>query len=302
LSELKSILKRIPFKDAAKVQQQLNEHTRRVQARLASVRRKIFILSGKGGVGKSTVTAQLALALARQKQRVGILDADLNGPCIPRMLGLTHHKLKFKNNAAVPAVGPFGIKTASMSYLLNGKNPVHWKGPMELSPIWLGALEAGVLREFVSDIAWGNLDFLLLDLPPGAAADKPPALANLIPGLEGAVVVTTNSLVAVEVVEKSIHYAQRLHIPILGIVENMSFTLCPHCGGTLKTKHNHVQSLAQKQGLAILARIPQDEDLLESCDTGLPLAKKHPISKIFGDLAKRLIQRIPEGKKKKVEV
>src|SRR4029077_2672336 len=126
-------------------------------------------------------------------------------------------------------LGPLGIKVASMDFFLDDASPVRWKGPMDVSPVWLGLMEMNVIREFLGDVFWGELDFLLVDLPPGAAADKPPVIAGLIPDLAGAVMVTTPSEVASEVVCRSIGYARDLGIPILGMVENMSGYRCPSC-------------------------------------------------------------------------
>lgn len=277
MSDLKSVLERLRFGDDAKVQTQLVDQILRAKTRLALVRRKILVLSGKGGVGKSAVTAQLALALGRQGVRVGILDADLNGPCIPRMLGLSGRRLSLEGTGARPPEGPHGIKVASMAFVSDARGPVRWKGPMDLTPVWLGMMESAVIREFISDIIWGELDTLLFDLPPGAAADKPPAIVNLIPDIHGALVVTTPSLVALEVVRRSIIYARDLGIPILGVVENMSGLF----GGS-------AASLAEEMEVPLLERIPLDSDLSRSLDSGRPLPAEHPISRLFDELAGRL--------------
>src|SRR5919204_6790440 len=198
-SDLKDILGRLQYTDDAKVVQQITEQVRAVKNRMASVRRKLVIMSGKGGVGKSMTTVNLALAFARQGDRVGILDVDLNGPCVPKMLGMTGRSLTMTADGAIPPVGPLGIKVASMDFFLDAASPVRWKGPMDLSPVWLGVMEMNVIREFIADIVWGSLDYLLTDLPPGAAADKPPVIAGFIPDLDGAIVVTTPSEVASDV-------------------------------------------------------------------------------------------------------
>ncbi len=277
MSDLKTVLSRIRFSDDAKVQTQLVDQILRVKIRLASVRRKILILSGKGGVGKSAVTAQLAIALARSGEKVGVLDADLNGPCMPRMLGLSGQKMILSMAGAEPPTGPYGIKVAAMSFLADPAGPVRWKGPMDLTPVWLGMMESAVIREFLSDTVWGELDTLLFDLPPGAAADKPPAIVNLIADLHGAVVVTTASAVALDVVKKSMIYARDLGIKILGVVENMSGTF-----------EGSATALASEFGVPLLARIPLDGELARSLDSGVPLPEDHPISRLFGTLAERL--------------
>lgn len=304
MSQLKTILEKISFEDDAGVLKQLADQISRVRSRLAPIRRKLLILSGKGGVGKSTVASQLAIALARRGQRIGILDADLNGPCLPTMLGLKDAKFQTAqerpevNQGVLPIQTSHGILLASMSFLLEKSEPVRWKGPKDLSPVWLGMLEAGVIREMLSDIVWGNLDFLLFDLPPGAAADKPPVFAHLIPDLDGALAVTTPSPIAQEVVRKSILYAQDLGIPILGLVENLSATPCPHCGHFPQEASHASSRLAQEMNLPILAQVPTHPDLEQSLSSGISLAPEHPISALFMELAQKVMQRTQTRGKK----
>src|ERR671939_512460 len=228
--DLKSILNKLQYSDDAKVVQQITEQMRKVQGRMSGIQHKLVVMSGKGGVGKSMTTVNLALAFARQGARVGVLDVDLNGPCVPRMLGMSGQSLTMTPEGAVPPAGPMGIKVASMDFFLHAASPVRWKGPMDLSPVWLGVMEMNVIREFLADVAWGDLDYLLTDLPPGAAADKPPVIAGFIPDLAGAIVVTTPSEVASDVVQKSITYARDMGIRVLGMIENMSRYRCPSCG------------------------------------------------------------------------
>ncbi len=186
--DLKSILKNLEYRDDAQVQKQLVDQSIDLKIRMGRIKRKIVVMSGKGGVGKSMTTANLALAFARAGHKVGVLDVDLNGPCIPKMLGV-QGKFEITEEGAIPPVGPYGMKIASMEFLLKQEDtPVQWKGPMELSPVWLGLMEMNVIRELLADIAWGELDYLFTDLPPGAAADKPPVIAGFIPELDGAVV------------------------------------------------------------------------------------------------------------------
>ncbi|MGD9730087.1 MAG: P-loop NTPase, partial [Nitrospiraceae bacterium] len=216
--DLKSILSKLQYSDDAKVVQQITDQMRQVQARMAGVKNKLVVMSGKGGVGKSMTTVNLGLAFARRGARVGLLDVDLNGPCVPRMLGLHGRSLTITPEGAVPPTGPLGMKVASMDFFLDAASPVRWKGPMDLSPVWLGLMEMNVIREFLADVIWGELDYLLADLPPGAAADKPPVIAGFIPDLAGAIVVTTPSEVASDVVQKSMTYARDMGIRVLGIV------------------------------------------------------------------------------------
>jgi len=246
-------------------------------------------MSGKGGVGKSMTTVNLALALARMGQRVGLLDVDINGPCVPQMLGMRGKGLLDTAEGAVPPTGPLGIKVASMDFLLQDNAPVRWKGPMDLSPVWLGLTEMNVIREFLSDMVWGELDYLLADLPPGAAADKPPLLVGLIPDLAGAVVVTTPSEVASNVVQKSIAYAQELGIGILGVVENMSEYRCPSCGETNPLFEGDTESMCEVLGLPLLGRIPFDRNFARTFDKGEPILDgDNPTVAKYQDIAKKI--------------
>lgn len=279
MSSLKSILKKIPYPDEAGVQKQLVDQILKVKTRLSSIRHKIFVMSGKGGVGKSAVTTQLALALARCGKKIGILDADLNGPCIPQMLGLEGRRWDFKSNggAAEPLRGPHDIQVASMGFFLKENEPLRWKGPMDITHAWLGMMESSALREFMGDVSWGNLDILLFDLPPGAAADKPPALLQYIPELDGAIFVTTPSRVDQAVVERSRRYARSLGIKSLGAIENMS---------------GKSASGLSKRATDFLGRIPFDWGLRRSLENGKPLPENHPISKRFDAIARRILRRL----------
>jgi ATP-binding protein involved in chromosome partitioning len=269
--DLKGILGRLKYTDDAHVVQQITEHMKAVKSRMAQVRRKLVVMSGKGGVGKSMTTVNLALAFARQGDRVGVLDVDLNGPCVPKMLGMRGRRFEITPEGAMPPIGPLGIKVGSMDFFLEESAPVQWKGPMDLSPVWLGLTEMNVIREFIADIVWGELDYLLTDLPPGAAADKPPVIAGFIPELDGAIMVTTPSEMASDVVQKSIAYARDLGIKVLGMVENMSRYRCPHCGIESELFEGNTETMCQALDLPLLGRIPFDPALTRSFDKGLPL-------------------------------
>lgn len=182
-----------------------------IKENLKDVESKIAILSGKGGVGKSTVAANLALALAAKGKNVGLLDADLHGATIPKILGVEEGKLTANGTKIMP-VKVNGLKVASIGFMLEDKDsPVVWKGPMKISAI----------RDFLSSIAWGKLDYLIIDLPPGTG-DEPLSIAQLIPDPKGAVIVTTPQEIALLNVRKSINFARMLNLPIIGVVENMS--------------------------------------------------------------------------------
>jgi ATP-binding protein involved in chromosome partitioning len=293
VKDLKTILQKIHFTDDAQVLKQLGEQSLQVRSRMSRVRRKLVVMSGKGGVGKSMTTTNIALALARRGNRVGVLDIDLNGPCIPQMLGVGG-AFSFTSEGAMPPIGPHGIKVASMAFFLSADAPLQWKGPMELSPVWLGLQEMTVIREFVADVVWGELDYLLVDLPPGAAADKPPVIAGFLPELDGGIVVTTPSDVAKRVVKKSITYARDLGIRLIGLVENMSGVFCQQCGAPTPMFGEGCETLCEEYKLPLLGKIPFDPQMSRACDTGAPLAADHRISKRFDAIAERVIELIPQ--------
>jgi ATP-binding protein involved in chromosome partitioning len=287
--DLKTILGKLQYSDDAKVVQQITEQMKQVQTRMARVKHKLVVMSGKGGVGKSMTTVNLALALARLGNKVGVLDVDLNGPCVPRMLGMHGQSLIMTPSGATPPVGPLGMKVASMDFFLGDASPVRWKGPMDVSPVWLGLMEMNVIREFLADVAWGELDYLLADLPPGAAADKPPVIAGFIPDLAGALVVTTPSEVASDVVQKSVTYARDMGIKVLGMIENMSEYRCPSCGVESELFEGDTQALCDALNVPLLGRIPFDRTLARTFDKGTPLLDAtYPTIKKYQEIAERV--------------
>ena len=295
--DLKSILGKLQYTDDAKVVEQITRQTRQVRDRMSGIKQKIVVMSGKGGVGKSMTTVNLALAWARQGSTVGVIDVDLNGPCVPRMLGMHGQGVEITPEGARPPEGPYGIKVASMDFLLSETAPVRWKGPMDLSPVWLGLMEMNVIREFLADMVWGDLDYLLADLPPGAAADKPPVLASFLPDLAGAVVVTTPSEVASNVVQKSIGYATELGINVFGVIENMSHYRCPSCGEENELFEGNTQGMCDALNLPLLGRIPFDRNFAKTFDKGAPLLDDdYPTNQRYDDVVGR-IQSILDYKK-----
>jgi ATP-binding protein involved in chromosome partitioning len=289
-SDLKAILNKLQFPDDAQVMRQIVDQTLQVKTRMGRIKRKIVVMSGKGGVGKSMSTVNLALAFARRGDRVGVVDVDLNGPCVPKMLGMSGRRFEMTPEGAVPPVGPLGIRVASMDFFLEEHNPVRWRGSMELSPVWLGMLEMNVIREFLADIVWGELDLLLADLPPGAAADKPPALANFIPELDGAVIITTPSEVTTDVVRKSVVYARDVGIPVIGLIENMSGYHCERCGHENDLFTGSVDAMASDLDVPVLGKVPFDRELSARCDGGRPAVEAgNPIAARFDAIAQHIM-------------
>ena len=289
--DLKSIIEKLEYPDEALVIKQVVEQQERLSANIGEIRHKITILSGKGGVGKSTVTVNMAIAFARLGYSVGVLDADLNGPCIPKMMGTAGLPFDMTTEGAIPPSGLLGIKIASMgSFVTREDRPVRWKGPVELSPVWLGAMEMSVLREFLSDVVWGDIDYLFIDLPPGAAADKPPVIAGFIPDLDGAVIVTIPSEVSIGIVKRSVVYARDLGIPILGLIENMSGIVCPECGSEADLFTGDSEAALAGLGVPLLGKIPFDRRLSLSCDRGEPLEENHIVSRKFSEISQRIVE------------
>jgi Mrp family chromosome partitioning ATPase len=176
-----------------------------------NIKHKIMVLSGKGGVGKSTVATGLALSLARQGKKVGLMDIDITGPNVPKMLGLDQADLNVEEGQIHPADGPSGLKVISMAFLLEDPDkPVIWRGPIKL----------GAIQQFIGDVAWGELDTLIIDFPPGTS-DEPLTVSQSLPGIDGVVIVTTPQEVALLDSRKSINFAKTISVPVLGVVENM---------------------------------------------------------------------------------
>ena len=192
----------------------------KLMKRIAHIKHTIIVMSGKGGVGKSTVTANLAVGLSMQGFEVGILDADIHGPNIPKMLHMEDVQLQADDNGIYPAILPPHLKVMSMAFLTQDRDqPIIWRGPMKM----------GALRKFIEDVYWGDLDYLVVDLPPGTG-DEPLTIAQLIPKADGSIIVTTPQDVALLDSRKTVIFSQDLHIPVLGVIENMSGLICPHCG------------------------------------------------------------------------
>ncbi|MCW3996055.1 MAG: Mrp/NBP35 family ATP-binding protein [Candidatus Bathyarchaeota archaeon] len=261
------------------------EQEQKLKLKLGKIKHKIAIISGKGGVGKSTVTANLAMAFAMNKHenQVGILDADIHGPCIPKMLGLKGQTLKGGPGGLLfPVVGKLGIKVVSMDFLLpNDEAPVIWRGPLKMR----------VIQQFLSDVTWGNLDYLFVDLPPGTG-DEPLSVAQLIPDLDGVVIVTMPSEVSEAVVKKAVTFARQIGVPIIGIIENMSGFVCPECGAEINIfRTGGGKRIADDLSVPYLGSIPIDPNVCNDSDNGLPFIaenKNSPATKAFREIVEKI--------------
>jgi len=252
--------------------------------KLSKVKHKIAVLSVKGGVGKSFVTANLAVALAIRKRSVGVFDADVHGPSIPRTLGLIGLQLYVKGENIIPVEGPLGVKVISVGFMLPDET---------VAVIWRGPLKTAYIRQALAMTEWGNLDYLLIDLPPGTG-DEQLTIAQLISGLDGLLLVTLPNLLSEKIVAKAKVFAERLNVKILGVIENMSYFKCPDTGkiyyifgkgGGLK--------LADEVEAPLLASIPIDPRITETMDKGKPFVLEYPnseVSKIILETADKIIK------------
>ena len=269
------------------------EQTKKVRERMSKVKHKIAVISGKGGVGKSVVTANLAMAFALngREGRVGILDADIHGPCIPKIIGLKGQRLQAGPPGIFPAFGPLGIKVVSMDFLLpEQETPVIWRGPLKYQAI----------RQFLSDIVWGELDYLFIDLPPGTG-DESLSVMQLLPDMDGVVIVTIPSEVSQDVVKKAVSFARQLTTPIIGIIENMSGFICPNCGAEINIfKVGGGEKIASEMNVPFLGRIPIDPKICEDSDEGMPFVVRHRDSaaaKAFAEIVKKIEKTIEKEEK-----
>jgi len=237
----------------------------KIQQGLAPIKNKILVLSGKGGVGKSTVAVHLSVALADRGLQVGLLDVDLHGPSIPLMLGLAGRRAEVKDGALIPIEYNPNLKVFSIPFILEGT---------DTAVIWRGPRKGGAIRQLLSDVQWGPLDYLIVDAPPGTG-DEPLSIAQTIPGVK-ALVVTTPQGVSVEDVRRSLQFLKKVNLPLLGIVENMSVLTCPHCGQEIELfKRGGGEALAREWGVPFLGRIPLEPELVAEADSGHPYFRGH---------------------------
>jgi ATP-binding protein involved in chromosome partitioning len=245
---------------------QVGAQLERLRRRLAPIRFIVAVVSGKGGVGKSTITGGLACALALDGWRVAVLDADLNGPSMAKILGARGARLQVGAGEVEPPEGILGVRVMSMDLLLpSDAAPLVWDAPTQAEAhTWRGTMEANALREFLADTAWGALDALVLDLPPGT--DRLATVVSLVPGLAGTVLVTIPSDLSQLIVKKSITVASGAGVPVLGLVENMAGLFAGPDAG----------SLAREAGIPFLGAVPFDRELAVAADRGEPFLQTHP--------------------------
>jgi ATP-binding protein involved in chromosome partitioning len=257
----------LPIVDLEDVKRRADEL--KLEARMGDIRHKLLVLSGKGGVGKSTVAANLALALAQAGKRVGLLDIDIHGPSIPRLMGVEGNPLELSGQQIIPAKVGENLAVTSIGFLLSSdRAPVIWRGPMK----------HGAIRQFLADVAWGKLDYLVVDSPPGTG-DEPLSIAQLIGSSAQAIIVTTPQEVAISDVRRCVTFCSAVSLPVLGILENMSGLVCPKCGEKIDLfKRGGGMLLAQEMGVPFLGQIPIDPEVVTAGDDGIPLLREGPRS------------------------
>jgi ATP-binding protein involved in chromosome partitioning len=232
-----------------------------LQDNIGRISHKVVVLSGKGGVGKSTVATNIAVALSVKGQKVGLMDVDIHGPSIPKMLGLEGNVLRGTETGLTPIVYSDNLRVMSIGFILRSQND---------AVIWRAPLKHKLIRDFLTDVKWGEIDYLIIDSPPGTG-DEPLSVAQLIEDADGAVIVTTPQDVALIDVRKAITFCRQVNLPVLGVVENMSGFVCPHCGKTVNIfKTGGGESMASDMGVPFLGRIPLEPKIVDAGDSGKP--------------------------------
>ena len=242
--------------------QKYEEQTERIADRMSHVGHVILVLSGKGGVGKSTVAANLAYELARRGNRVGLMDADLHGPTIPLLTGVSGEIATGTEESMQPVEAAPNLAVMSIGFLTAERDqPTIWRGP----------LRGGVLRQFLGDVEWGSRDFLVIDLPPGTG-DEPLTLAQSIPNADGAVIVTTPQEASLADCRKAINFAHKVQLHVLGVIENMSGFVCPNCGERTDVfSTGGGEQMASSMNVPFLGRVPLAAEIVALSDAGKPL-------------------------------
>lgn len=268
---------------ANKREEEIKEEERKVTETLAKIKNRLLVFSGKGGVGKSTVSANLALVFAKKGLKVGLLDVDIHGPNLAKMMGVEDKKMEVSPEGIKAVNVNENLKLVSMSFLLQEPNlPVIWRGPMKMKAI----------QQFLGDVDWGELDWIVIDSPPGTG-DEPLSVAQLIPAT-GAIIVTTPQEVSLMDSRKAVAFAVKLNLKIIGIIENMSGMVCPHCGKKINLfKEGGGEKTALELGVPFLGKIPLDPQIVISGDEGKPFIVTQPdseASKAFMEIVENIIK------------
>ncbi|MEA1950305.1 MAG: Mrp/NBP35 family ATP-binding protein [Planctomycetota bacterium] len=258
---------------------------------MCQIDQKLLVLSGKGGVGKSTVAANLASALAKAGKRVGLLDIDIHGPSIPRLMGVEKGQIQMVGEELLPVKINDNLSVMSIGFMLpSGREPVIWRGPRK----------HGVIQQFLANVIWGSLDYLVVDAPPGTG-DEPMSIAQLVGSSAGAVIVTTPQDLAIADVRRCVTFCDQVSLPVVGILENMSGLRCPKCGERIDLfKRGGGMALALEMDVPFLGQIPIDPDVVMAGDAGTPLLRngpQSPAAKAFTEVVDAFITGNPKSGK-----
>jgi len=261
------------------------EQEERLKMKMSRIKNKIIVMSGKGGVGKTTIAVNIAHALAVSGLKVGVLDTDLHGPNIAKMLGIEKKVIFGIDTGIAPVEVMPNLSAVSIALIgYDQDQPVIWRGPLKM----------GVIKQFLSDVIWGDLDYLIIDSPPGTG-DEPLSVCQLITDVTGAVIVTTPQDVAVLDARKTILFAQQLNIPVLGVIENMSGLICPHCKKEIDLfKAGGGEKAARELKVPFLGRIPIEPEMVISGDEGKPYiscGKETKAAAAINDIIKKIIKK-----------
>ncbi len=260
-----------------------------LQENLFGIGKKIVVLSGKGGVGKSSVAANLAVALSLQGCKTGLLDVDLHGPSIPTLLGIDGQFTPSGTNRIAPVAYNANLKVMSVGLFLKDQDE---------AVIWRGPAKHGFIKQLLTAVEWGNLDYLIVDCPPGTG-DEPLSVIQLLEGADGAIIVTTPQDVALTDVRKSVTFCRQVKLPVIGVVENMSGFVCPHCGeGVDIFKSGGGRTMADEMHVPFLGRIPLDPAMVSAADDGEPFVEHQsasPTARAFGEIVTTVTARCNPG-------
>jgi len=248
---------------------QMQAEQQQIRDRVKQIKHQILVLSGKGGVGKSTVAVNLAISLTLEGKKVGLLDIDIDGPSVPKVLNLEGAILQTDGETLLPVEVSENLKVMSIGFLLpNNDDAVIWRGPRKYH----------MIKQFLKDVNWGHLDFLIIDSPPGTG-DEPLSIVQLLENADGAIIVTTPQEVALSDVRKGISFCRNLNLPVIGVLENMSGFVCPKCGEmTYIFKSGGGEKMAKQMNVPFLGRIPIDPQIVRACDSGRPYVQHYSSS------------------------
>ena len=279
----------LPVIDPRRARQVQQEIT--LRDTLDSIDKKVAVISNKGGVGKSTMSVNLALELAKRGNKVGILDADITGPNIPKMLGVEGKRMEIIDKKLMP-MQVENLKVVSMSFLLMKE---------DTAVIWRGPLKMGVLRQFLSDVNWGELDYLIIDLPPGTS-DEALSIAQLITDLDALVAVTTPQAVSLLDVAKSMKFAKTMDLPVIGLVENMSGLTCPKCDYKIDVFGSKTgEKFAKTYKIPFLGRVPLHPEIAKGGDSGKSYLMKSDLNEPFAQIVDKIVSGVAEASQKRKE-